>query len=168
MNLNLRSNKTNTKKKSSLQLQKFNYFLSHAGRVVLCCVSPLLHLAVKWMKSWLIASGAYLACRLRQNQNKQLGLLSYRLCLAVVAEFLLISSAQLSEMSEKRGKFMIRLLEFEAFSQACTGKSLSEDLLFADHGENILCTEIVLNVKNNFCTQHVLSLEFSCIELVIQ
>ena len=71
-------------------------------------------------------------------------------------------------MSEKRGKFMIRLLEFEAFSQACTGKSLSEDLLFADHGENILCTEIVLNVKNNFCTQHVLSLEFSCIELVIQ
>ena len=86
-------------KKSSLQLQKFNYFLSHAGRVVLCCVSPLLHLAVKWMKSWLIASGAYLACRLRQNQNKQLGLLSYRLCLAVVAEFLLISSAQLSEMT---------------------------------------------------------------------
>ena len=78
------------------------------------------------------------------------------MCLAVVAEFLLISSAQLSEMSEKRGKFMIRLLEFEAFSQACTGKSLSEDLLFADHGENILCTEIVLNVKKKFCTQHVL------------
>ena len=34
----------------------------------------------------------------------------------------------------------------------CTGKSLSEALLFA---ENMLCTEIVLNVKNNFCTQHV-------------
>ena len=51
----------------SLKLQKCNHFLSHAGRVVLCCVSPLLHLAVKWMKSWLIASGAYLACRLRQN-----------------------------------------------------------------------------------------------------
>ena len=28
-----------------------------------------------------------------------------------------------------------------------TGKSLSEALLFAEHGENILCTEIVLNVK---------------------
>ena len=38
----------------------------------------------------------------------------------------------------------------------CTGKSLSELLLFAELGENILCTEIVLNVKNNFCTQHVL------------
>ena len=37
-----------------------------------------------------------------------------------------------------------------------TGKSLSEALLFAEHGENMLCTEIVLNVKNNFCTQHVL------------
>ena len=37
-----------------------------------------------------------------------------------------------------------------------TGKSLSEALLFAEHGENMLCTEIVLNVKINFCTQHVL------------
>ena len=37
-----------------------------------------------------------------------------------------------------------------------TGKSLSEALLFAEHGENRLCTKIVLNVKNNFCTQHVL------------
>ena len=32
------------------------------------------------------------------------------------------------------------------------GKSLSEALLFAEHGENMLC----LNVGNNFCTQHVL------------
>ena len=37
-----------------------------------------------------------------------------------------------------------------------TGKSLSESLLFAEHGENMLCTKIVLNVRNNFCTQHVL------------
>ena len=37
-----------------------------------------------------------------------------------------------------------------------TGKSLSEALLFAELGENMLCTEIVQNVKNNFCTQHVL------------
>ena len=36
-----------------------------------------------------------------------------------------------------------------------TGKSLSEALLFAEHGEN-MCTKIVLNVRNNFCTQHVL------------
>ena len=40
-----------------------------------------------------------------------------------------------------------------------TGRSLSEDLLFAEHGENMLCTKIVLSG---------LSLEFSCIELVIQ
>ena len=38
----------------------------------------------------------------------------------------------------------------------CTGKSLSEALFFAEHGENMLCTKIVLNVRNNFCTQHVL------------
>ena len=37
-----------------------------------------------------------------------------------------------------------------------TGKSLSEALFFADHGDNMLCTKIVLNVRNNFCTQHVL------------
>ena len=37
-----------------------------------------------------------------------------------------------------------------------TGKSLSEALLFAERGENILCTKIVMNVRNNFCTQHVL------------
>ena len=36
------------------------------------------------------------------------------------------------------------------------GKSLSEALLFAEHGENMLCTKIVLNARNNFCTQHVL------------
>ena len=33
---------------------------------------------------------------------------------------------------------------------------MSEALLFGKDGENMLCTEIVLNVKNNFCTQHVL------------
>ena len=37
-----------------------------------------------------------------------------------------------------------------------TGKSLSEALLFAKHGENILCTKNFLNVRRNFCTQHVL------------
>ena len=37
-----------------------------------------------------------------------------------------------------------------------TGKSLSEALIFAEHGENMLCTEIVLNAKNNFLTQHIL------------
>ena len=62
----------------------------------------------------------------------------------------------------------------------CTGKSLSEALIFAstnpkygdrlfielqvqymkipssEHGENMLCTKIVLNVRNNFYAQHVL------------
>ena len=36
------------------------------------------------------------------------------------------------------------------FISLCTGKSLSE------HGENMMCTKIVLNVGNNFCTQHFL------------
>ena len=51
-----------------------------------------------------------------------------------------------------------------------TLKSLSEALLLAEHGENMLCTKNVLNVKtktkNNFCAQHVLNLYFSCTELV--
>ena len=37
-----------------------------------------------------------------------------------------------------------------------TGKSLSEALLFSEHGEKMLCAKIVLNVRNNFCTQKVL------------
>ena len=61
-----------------------------------------------------------------------------------------------------------------------TGKSLSEALIFpsinpqydhrlfielqvqymkipsSEHGENMLCTEIVFDIQNNFCTQHVL------------
>ena len=38
-----------------------------------------------------------------------------------------------------------------------TGKSLSEALLFAEYGEKMLCTKIVLNVRNNFCTQQTCS-----------
>ena len=52
--------------------------------------------------------------------------------------------------------FSTNVIRSWSFSLADTGKSLSEALLFAEHGENMLCTEIVLNVKNNFCTQHVL------------
>ena len=37
-----------------------------------------------------------------------------------------------------------------------TGKSLSEALIFAEHEENMLCTEIVFDIQNNLCTQHVL------------
>ena len=44
---------------------------------------------------------------------------------------------------------------FDVSKHQATGKSLSEALLFAEHGENMLCTKIVLNVRN-FCTQHVL------------
>ena len=29
-------------------------------------------------------------------------------------------------------------------------------LLFEEHGENMLCTKIVLNVRNNFCAQHAI------------
>ena len=38
----------------------------------------------------------------------------------------------------------------------CTGTSLSEALLFAEHGENMLCSKIALSDRNNFCTQKVL------------
>ena len=33
---------------------------------------------------------------------------------------------------------------------------MSEALIFAEHGGKMLCTKIVLNVRNNFSTQHVL------------
>ena len=51
--------------------------------------------------------------------------------------------------------------EFDDTNQDCgqspfTGKSLSEALLFAEHGENMLCTKIDLNVRNKFFTQYVL------------
>ena len=39
---------------------------------------------------------------------------------------------------------------------SCTGKSLSEALPFSEHGENMSCTKIVLNVNNNLCTKNVL------------
>ena len=39
-----------------------------------------------------------------------------------------------------------------------TGIFLSEALLFTEHRKNMLCTKIVLNVGNNFCT-HVPMLE---------
>ena len=35
------------------------------------------------------------------------------------------------------------------------GKSLSEALLFAEHGENMLCTKIDLNVTNIFQNNHL-------------
>ena len=64
----------------------------------------------------------------------------------------------------------------------CAGKSLSEALIFAstnpqyddrlfidlrvqymkipssEHGENMLCTEIVFGIQNNLYTQHVLNM----------
>ena len=56
--------------------------------------------------------------------------------------------------SRARGDPTLRQVTSCSFST--TGKSLSEALLFAEHGENMLCTKIVLNIRNNFCTQHVL------------
>ena len=62
----------------------------------------------------------------------------------------------------------------------CKGKSFSEELILvssnpqydkrlfielqvqcmkvasSEHGENMLCTEIVFDIQNNLCTQHVL------------
>ena len=50
----------------------------------------------------------------------------------------------------------IQIFQYDRVVASFTGKSLSEALLFAEHGENMLCTKIVLNVRNNFWTQHVL------------
>ena len=69
--------------------------------------------------------------------------------------------------SIQAGRLIGHLLEHA--DQWFIGKSLSEALIFAELGENMLYTEIVLNVKKTKTRSlHVLSLEFSCIELVIQ
>ena len=51
---------------------------------------------------------------------------------------------------------VVNYVDSQAKATRDTGKSLSEALLFAEHGENLMCTKIVLNVRNNFCAQHVL------------
>ena len=66
---------------------------------------------------------------------------------------------------------VVNYVDGQAKATRDTGKSLSEALLFGEHGENMLCTKIVLisetiSVHNMFSPG--LSLEFSCIELVIQ
>ena len=64
-----------------------------------------------------------------------------------------VKQSKNSHLSEGAVKISERIL---TSPMGGTGKSLSEALLFAEHGEDMLCTEIVLNVKNIFCTQHVL------------
>ena len=54
-----------------------------------------------------------------------------------------------------------------------TGKSLSGALLFAEHGEDMLCSlhqlfEMSETISEQNMLSPGLSLEFSCIELVIQ
>ena len=59
-----------------------------------------------------------------------------------------------------------------ALGLAATGKSLSEALLFCrTWGEHVVyknCSECQKQFLYTICSPHVLSLEFSCIELVIQ
>jgi len=56
--------------------------------------------------------------------------------------------------SQNQDRRLVKSTQYKNLVQVC--KSLSEALLFAEHGENMLCTKIVLNVGNNSCTQHVL------------
>ena len=80
-------------------------------------------------------------------------------------------------------EYLISICVFTEESVFVTGKYLSEVLIFAstnpqyddrlfveiqvqymkisssEHGENMLCTEIVFDIQNNFCTQHVLQKE---------
>ena len=58
----------------------------------------------------------------------------------------------LSTCQCKRQKISILAME----AGYSTDKSLSEPLHFAEHGENMMYMNVVLNVRNNYCTQHVL------------
>ena len=48
---------------------------------------------------------------------------------------------------------MLHYAHFKLKIVVCAGITLSEALIFAKNGENMLCTEIVMN----FCTQQVLA-----------
>ena len=73
-------------------------------------------------------------------------------------DFALYSGHGNFELELKEVNEFLAKLEVPSWQNATrtTGKSLSEALLFTEHGENIMCTKIVLYVRNNFCTQHVL------------
>ena len=64
--------------------------------------------------------------------------------------------AAIRKNDERDNLLLEEIVSLKAKNVELTGKSLSEALLFSEHGENMLCTKIVLNVRNNFCTQHVL------------
>ena len=65
-------------------------------------------------------------------------------------------SSATGQLFEPRSLAINEAVYREAQNTFSTGKSLSEALLFAEQGENMLCTKIVRNVRHNFCTQHVL------------
>ena len=80
------------------------------------------------------------------------------LCLYVwIAVILVGEIRELFKEPSKRLKGKFRDYWSSIWNKFDTGKSLSEALLFAEHGENMLCTKIVQNVRNKFCTQHVLT-----------
>ena len=63
------------------------------------------------------------------------------------------AAAQLDLMEKTRQKLFQKIVKLTDQK----GRSLSEALLFAERGENMLCTKIVLNVRYNFCKHHVVS-----------
>ena len=74
-----------------------------------------------------------------------------------------IGDAQITQLSKTKCSVIITSIlvtgiqvNFFKKGWLCTGKSLSEALLFAEHGENMLCTEIVSDIQKIFCTKHVL------------
>ena len=63
---------------------------------------------------------------------------------------------------------MLVILALRAAQVTYTGKSLSEALLFGEHVVYKNCSEGQKQFLYTTCSPHILSLEFSCIELVIQ
>jgi hypothetical protein len=86
----------------------------------------------------------------------------------------------LGKIHEYLIKEILQQWTFSLYNVYATGKSLSEALIFAstnpqyddrlfielqvqymkipssEHGQNMLCTEVVFDIQNKFCTQHVL------------
>ena len=73
-------------------------------------------------------------------------------------------------------QIQVNLFQKRSFVHQLTHNMTTDCSLIYDFStrkvQNILCTKIVFcfcfGIQNNFCTQHVLNLYFSCTELVIQ
>ena len=100
----------------------------------------------------------------------------------IISHNFLVSSFDINDTNTQRASFcpllQVNHCQKLSFLHQPTHNMMTDFSLNYDfstwklQAQNILCTQIVFcfcfDIQNNLCTQHVLSLEFSCTELVTQ